>query len=382
MKNFIPLLVPCLNGNEKKYLSECVESTYVSSAGKFIEKFENKIQQITNSSYVTTLNSGTSALHLSLIDAGVKSNDLVITSNYTFIATANAINYCGADPVLIDVDGSSFNINFDLVEKFMETECELVDGCYIHIDSKRRVSAFLPVMALGNMLPSDDLSLFKKKYSIPIILDAAAGIGSHSASKKLGELTFDYATLSFNGNKTITCGAGGAILTPKNNARLRHLAATARKHPTYLHDEVGYNYRITNTCAAIGLAQIELLDEIKIKKNRIYNFYKNNLSSPNFTFYDEGFEQSSCKWLSGFRLNDENIKDIENFVLHLNERGIGASKFWEPLSEQAMFKNSINLLDSTAKKISDSFIVLPSSPDLKDAELEYIVKTIIGYWNK
>ena len=265
LNDFIPLLTPC-NRKRKKYLNECIDSTYVSSAGKFIEGFEDKIKQITKANYVTTLNSGTSALHLSLLDAGVKRDDLVITSDYTFIATANAIKYCGADPVLIDVDPCSFNINFELVDKFIETECEFINGEYIHKVSKRRVSAFLPIMALGNMIDPKAFDSFKSKHSLPIVLDAAAGIGSCTAVKKLGELSFDYATLSFNGNKTITCGAGGAVLTSNDNSRLKHLAATARKHPTYHHDQVGYNYRMTNIGAAIGLAQIELIDDIKAKK--------------------------------------------------------------------------------------------------------------------
>lgn len=382
MNDFIPLLTPCLTGNEKKYLNECIDSTYVSSAGKFIEGFENKIKQITKANYVTTLNSGTSALHLSLLDAGVKRDDLVITSDYTFIATANAIKYCGADPVLIDVDPCSFNINFELVDKFIETECEFINGEYIHKVSKRRVSAFLPIMALGNMIDPKAFDSFKSKHSLPIVLDAAAGIGSCTAVKKLGELSFDYATLSFNGNKTITCGAGGAVLTSNDNSRLKHLAATARKHPTYHHDQVGYNYRMTNIGAAIGLAQIELIDDIKAKKNHIYDFYKKSLSTFNMTFYEEDFELSSCKWLSGFKLLSPSVIQPDQLVSYLNSKGIGASQFWQPLSKQVMFKNCIKLLDSSSTKIADTFVVLPSSTDLEDAKLEYIVNTIINYFNK
>ena len=382
MKKFIPLCTPYFDGKEKEYLHDCVESTFVSTAGKYIELFEENLKLKTKSDNVVSVNSGTSALHLSLLAAGVKPNDLVITSDYSFIATANSIAYCNAEPVLIDVDYDSFNISLDLVEKFLYDECTLKDDKYFHNETGKKVSAFVPVFALGNVICPSRLKRFKNKFKIPLIIDAAAAIGVKGDSMEIGEFAFDFATLSFNGNKIITCGAGGAILCKdsRDYEKVKHLAATARLHPSYFHDEVGFNYRMTNISAALGLAQLEKIDKLLDKKHEIFNFYKKNLESEYINFYEEPDNLFSSKWISGFLFKNNSEKEIIEFNKFMAEEGIGASSFWAPISSQKAFANSIKNLSGNSAQISQKFIALPSSIDLKNEELIYIVKTIKKYF--
>lgn len=382
MKDFIPLCIPNLSGNEKQYLDECIESTFVSTSGKFITIFEDKIAQATGSKNVVTVNSGTSALHLSLISAGVRPNDLVITSNYSFIATPNSIAYCHAEPVLIDVHYSSLNVEMELVEKFLLEQCDLINNEYIHKSTMKRVSAFVPVLALGNIINPDEINSFREKYNIPIILDAAAALGSRTDMYSLGELNFDYATISFNGNKIITCGAGGAILSKdqKSTKLLRHLAATSRMHPEYSHDQIGFNYRMPNINAALGVAQMEQLQSFLKKKKEIFNFYRKKLESKNFIFYEEPSGYNSSKWISGMLLENCPLEIIDEFIIYMNDQGIGVSKFWKPISKQKKFKNSISVLNDNSNKIYDRFIVLPSSINLTNNDLKYIVDSVKSYF--
>jgi len=384
LKKFIPLCTPYLDGKEKEYLNDCIESTYVSTAGKYIELFEQNLKSITNSPFAIALNSGTSALHLSLLAAGVKKNELVITTDYSFIATANSITYCGAEPALIDVNYDSFNIDFDLIEKFLQDSCSLKNDDYFHNETGKRISAIVPVLALGNIICPTKLRDFKTKFNIPIILDAAAAIGGRASSLEIGDFEFDFATFSFNGNKIITCGAGGAILCKKttDHEKIRHLAATSRMHPTYFHDEIGYNYRMANINAAIGFSQLEKIEQLLCKKHEIYNFYRNNLQSKNIIFYSEPPELISSKWISGFMIENKSEEVILEFQKHMAKNNIGASSFWIPVSKQNAFLNCVRLLNGNSESISKKFIALPSSINIEKKELMYIVNKINNFFKE
>ena len=383
MKKFIPLIEPQLCGKEKEYLTKCIESTYVSTSGEFISLFEEKLKKNTNSRYLTLVNSGTSALQLSLIASGVKPNDLILTSNYSFIATANSIAYCQADPILIDVEKDSFNIDFDLVEEFITDKCIKKNNSIYHKESQRRIAAIIPILALGNIIDPKKLKKFKKNYQIPIILDAAAAIGSKKGSQKLGDFVFDFASISFNGNKIITSGAGGAVIAKKKKdlQKITHLASTARNHPTYAHDMIGYNYRMPNINAALGLAQLEKIESFIDKKRFIFDFYMRHLESDNLKFYKEPSNFSSSRWISGMMVKNSSSSQLSSLLKFMVKKNIGASKFWIPISEQKKFKNCINHLNKTSKEISKSFIVLPSSVNLNNTDLKYIVRTISSFFN-
>ena len=207
-------------------------------------------------------------------------------------------------------------------------------------------------MALGNIVDPEELGALKSDFKIPIILDAAAGLGSKTKSSELGAFDFDYATMSFNANKIITTGAGGAVFTKSSHKdnEIKHLAATARKHPEYYHDEIGYNYRMPNINAALGLAQIEKLEKFVEKKQKIFNMYKQSLSSKHFVFFNEPENHLSCKWLSGMRIEGWSKRKIHDFIDYLNKNNIGASLFWQPISKQNQFKKSIQFLNGTSKK--------------------------------
>ena len=265
-----------------------------------------------------------------------------------------------------------------MCDKFLENKCTFKNENYFHNETGQRIAAIIPVFALGNTICPLKLKQFKRKFRIPLIIDAAAAIGAKGNSFEIGEFDYDFATLSFNGNKIITCGSGGAILckNSENYEKLRHLAATARMHPSYFHDEIGYNYRISNIGAALGLAQLEQIDELLKKKDDIFNFYKTKLQSDNIVFYNEPKNLISSKWISGFMLENSTDKEIVEFLKYMGEKRIGASSFWAPVSHQKAFSNSLNLLNANSEKISKKFIALPSSINLTQKDLMYVVNEI------
>ena len=261
----IPLSVPSLKGNEAKYLIDCVEKEWVSSAGKYVDEFENKISQYVGARYGVACVNGTAALHIALKVAGVKSGDEVIVPSLTFIASVNAISYNNANPIFMDSD-EYFNIDILKTIKFIKNETKSIDGFSYNIKTNKRISALIPVHVWGNACWLDELVQLCKEKNIIIIEDAAESLGTYyndgEFSDKFTGTIGDIGCFSFNGNKIITAGGGGMIVTnnKKFAARAKHLTTQAKKDPLYyVHDEIGYNYRLTNIQAAIGVAQLEQL---------------------------------------------------------------------------------------------------------------------------
>ena len=375
IKKYFPISVPNINGNEGKYLQECVDTEYVSSVGNFVSLFEEKLAKHACSKFCIAVNSGTSALHAALLCSGVGKDDIVLTSNYSFVASANAILYAQATPIFFDIEGESLNADLELIENYLENECSFDGATITEKASRKRIGAILLIFALGNPIDSKKIDSIKRKWKLPIIIDGAAAIGAKSNNLELGKLDVDYITLSFNGNKTITCGGGGAMLTNKfkNYEVAKHITTTARDGENYYHDQLGFNYRLTNVHATIGLAQLEKIDLFLERKRQIFKNYKEELLKYNFlSFYEEPSWSKSSLWLSYFLCSDLKI-DLQKIF---KQKNLSVRKFWMPLSSLGHLKNFRVVRDHLSKSISEKLYVLPSSTNLSDSDQSMIIDTI------
>ncbi len=266
-------------GNELKYITECIETGWVSSVGAYVDQFEKMTAAFAGTKYAVATSSGTTALHVCLIMSGVNENDLVIAPNITFVATLNSIKYTGASPVLIDADEKNWQMDLNLVEEFLENETiQKEDACY-HKKTGKRIPVIMPVHVLGNICDMDRLLLLAKRHNLIIIEDSTEALGSYYKGAHSGSMG-SLGTFSYNGNKIITTGGGGMIVTndEKLSKRAKHLTTQAKSDPfEYMHDEIGYNYRLVNVAAAMGVAQMEQLPLFLTRKKEIIAFYKKEL---------------------------------------------------------------------------------------------------------
>lgn len=377
--NSIPLCIPNLAGNEIKYIQECIQSNFVSSIGPFVKRFEDEICKNTHAKYAVTTCSGTTALHVSLVALEVERDSLVIAPSFTFIASANAISHAGAQPWLFDVSNKDWCLDPDLLEEILSSETEQTEKGVIHKSSGKRVSAIMLVYTLGMPADMDKITSIAKKYNLPVISDAAAAIGSTYKNEPLGSIGASLSAFSFNGNKTITCGGGGVVFGNDRSLleKVKHLCTTARVGQDYSHDMVGFNYRMTNVEAAIGCAQMEVLDKFMEKKRAIHNNYNNSFSKiDGITLFPESdLSQSSC-WFSGIVLGKN--YNIDFIRKKLRGKGIDSRPFWKPMHLQTMYKDC----PKTSQHICESFwnrvLTLPCSTKLKDSEQEFVIKSLIN----
>ena len=381
-KKVIPLSIPNISGNEWKYVKDCLDTGWISSVGSYVTDFENSVAKFCDSKYAVATSSGTTALHVSLLISGVKQNDYVLIPNITFVATANAVKYCGANPILVDANPNTWQLDLDLVEEFLEKSCEFSQNNFlVYKKDQRRISAIVPVHVQGNMCDMNRLKKISKKYSINIIEDAAEALGSYFENKSAG--TFGLmGCLSFNGNKTISTGGGGIILT--NNkflaSKAKHLTTTAKKDPIhYFHDEVGYNYRMVNVLAAIGVAQMEQLPNFLKRKVFVGEFYRNKLTGiGDISFQQVDNNVISNNWL--FTIKTSFQKKLLKF---LNKNGIISRPFWMPMNQLPMYNKCIYLSNHDySKNIHKYCISIPSSTFISNDELEIVVNNIFKFFNE
>ena len=377
MNDFLPSCVPNISGNENKYLQDCIKSTFVSSVGEYVDKFENLSASLSGYKYGVAVSSGTNGLHLALHCIGSKHDDLVILPDYTFIASANAISQSGADPWLFDISEKDLNLDIDNADKVLSAECFVTKKAVFHKKTNKRIAAIMPVFAIGRPLDFEKLNFFKKKWPIPMIVDAAGAMGCSCKNKLLGKLNADFSVISFNGNKTFTSGGGGVLFTNKKSLYLkaRHLSSTARKSSAYLHDLKAFNYRMTNIQAAVGYAQLERFNEFLNKKKYIFNFYKKNINIKGVKFL-ENFEVSSSHWLSFFVFEDNSNVSKQDIFRSLKDNNIEARDFWIPMHLQPPYESSLRSKIEVSKNLYSKIIVLPSSTHLSDKELSRVVNSI------
>ena len=366
---------PNVAGNEWKYVKDCLDTGWLSSVGSYVSDFEKSIANYVGSKYAVATSSGTAALHLSLLLSDIKLNDLVLVTNITFIATLNSIKYNGASPILIDIDEKSWQIDLDLLAVFLELKTEMRDNFCTLKKTGQKIKAIVPVHVLGNMCDMNKLALICKKYNITIIEDSAESLGSSFDGKHSG--TFgDFGCFSFNGNKIITSGGGGMIVTDNEDLakKAKHLSTQAKADNfEYYHDEIGYNYRLTNIAAAIGLAQLENLDFFIQKKHHIRDFYKNSLSNIGDIEFQEITKKVNSNWWL-FTIKSEKQKIL---LKSLNENHLQSRPFWIPMNRLPMFKDELYVTENDISyKVYQNSLSIPCSTNITDKELTMVVDCI------
>lgn len=360
---FIPLHEPRFIGNEKKYLNECIDSTFVSSVGKFVDLFEEKLCEITGSNFVVATMNGTSALHMSLILADVKRDDEVLTQALTFVATANAISYTGAHPVFLDSAEDNLSLCPNDLEAFLNENGQMKeDGFCYNKSTGRRIKACVPMHVFGHPAHMNEILEVCDKFNITVIEDAAESIGSYYKEKHTGTIA-DIGIMSFNGNKTVTSGGGGAILIRDEELakRAKYLTTTAKvPHKwEFFHDEIGFNYRLPNLNAALACAQFEQLDNFVENKRQTADKYRDFFKSTPFEFIDEPKNCRSSFWLNAIKMKDKNQRD--QFLEETNNNQVMTRPLWKLMSELPAFKHCGKSNLKNAKVYEETVVNIPSS---------------------
>lgn len=361
-EDFIPLHIPRFQGNEKKYVMDCIDTTFVSSIGAYVNKFEDSVAQFTGAKYAIATVNGTAALHIALILADVKQNDEVISQPLTFIATANAISYIGAKPVFIDVDKDTLGLSPEKLEHFLKHNTQQINGECVNKNTKNRIKAVVPMHTFGLPARIDEIATICNKYNINLVEDAAESLGSYYKQKHTG--TFGLVgTLSFNGNKTITTGGGGMIIT--NNETLakkaKHITTTAKVPHSwdYVHDSIGYNYRLPNLNAALGCAQMESLPNYLKNKRALSLAYQEFCNANGYNFITEPENTVSNYWLNAIKLENKEVRD--NFLTITNKSGVMTRPIWKLMNELEMFKTAQTGNLENAAHLSNTIVNIPSS---------------------
>ncbi len=359
--NFIPLHEPSFMGKEKEYIIECIDSTFVSSVGKFVNQFEEMISKYTGAKYAIATVNGTAALHIALKLVGVNEGCEVITQPLTFIATCNAISYCGAQPVFIDVDLDTFGMSPEHLEAFLKKHTiQKKNGCY-NKTSGKKIAAVVPMHTFGHPCKILEISEICNKYNISLVEDAAESLGSFYKKKHTGIFGL-CGTISFNGNKPITTGGGGMLITDDNELanRAKHITTTAKiPHPyNYIHDEIGYNYRLPNLNAALGCAQMDKFDDILNNKRKLSLEYNSFFDKEKISFVREPKNSVSNFWLNAIILKD--IKERNRFLEITNNAGIMTRPIWTLMSKLSMFKHCQKTDLRNAKWIEERVVNIPS----------------------
>jgi perosamine synthetase len=360
-QNFIPLHEPRFVGNEKKYVNETIDSTFVSSVGKFVDLFEEKIKEYTGAKYAIAVVNGTAALHIGLQLAKVNRGDLVITQALTFIATCNAINYVGGEPTFIDVDKERLGMSVDALQNFL-VNVELKNGEPIHKPTGKKIGACVPMHTFGFPVEIDTIVDLCNQYNIPVVEDSAESLGTTYKGKHTG--TFGLiGTYSFNGNKTITCGGGGIIVTNDDELGVlaKHLTTQAKvpHRWEYVHDYIGYNYRCPNLNAALACAQIENLENFIENKRETSNKYKSFFKDSKIKYITEPAESRSNYWLNAILL--PNKEERELFLQQTNDNGVMTRPVWALMHRLEMFKDCIHDNLENSIYIEERLINIPSS---------------------
>lgn len=367
-KEFIPLHEPRFFGNEKKYLEDCIDSTFVSSVGKYVDKFELDLAQFTGAKRAVAVVNGTSALHTALVISGVLAGDEVITQPLTFVATCNAISYTGAKPVFVDVSMETLGLSPDSLQYFLENHTEQIKGECVNKQTGKIVRACVPMHSFGFPCEIDRIVELCKTRNIKVIEDAAESLGSYTKDTHTG-LKGDIGVLSFNGNKTITSGGGGAIICNNDEIadKAKHITTTAKvpHRWKFEHDQVAFNYRMPNINAALACAQLESLPQILKSKRLLAEQYIRFFSdNSEVKFIEERKGTTTNYWLNTVLLEDINARD--NFLTQTNDKGVMTRPSWELMSDLEIYSDCFSLETPLARELSQRLVNIPSSARWKD----------------
>ncbi|NQU17117.1 MAG: LegC family aminotransferase [Candidatus Saganbacteria bacterium] len=376
----IPLCVPEIRGNEWLYIKDCLDTNWVSSVGEYVNRFESSFANYLGVRHAVACINGTAAIHISLLLLGVQSEDEVIIPALSFVAPANAVRYLGAWPVFIDVDPNSWQMDPNKLVEFLMNECDWVDGKLINRHTVRQIKAVLPVHILGHPVDMDPILEIAGKFDLRVIEDATESLGAFYKKRKVGTLG-DIACFSFNGNKLITTGGGGMLVTNDESLakRARYLITQAKDDQLeYIHNEVGYNYRLSNIQAAMGLAQMEKLDEYIEAKRKLALRWNEGLSSlPGVVCPISAKWAKSVFWLYTILINKDKYGiGSRELLKELNDSGIQARPFWHPLHLLKPFKNSYSYKIEIANRLYSEGLSLPSSVGLKQEEQDKVIEVI------
>lgn len=381
----IPLSVPELRGNEAAYLQQCISGGWVSSVGPFVERFEREVAAYVGASHAVAMVNGTSALHLALVVSGVQPGEEVLVSNLTFIAPANAIRYAGARPVFIGSEETYWQIDPAKVREFLTTRCERRAEGVFNQATGRRIRALVAVHILGHPANLEALLAVTREFGLRLIEDCAEAIGTEYRGRRVG--TFGLlSAFSFNGNKVITCGGGGMLVTNDEALakRARHLSTQAKSDPReYIHDAVGYNYRLTSLQAAVGVAQLEQLDGFLVRRREIAARYAAAFRDvAGLSFMREAVWAKSIYWLSTVLVNESRFGlDCRELMRRLEAAGIQTRPLWQPMHKSPAHADCESFGCEVDDHLAAQALSLPSSTSLRDADQDRVIAAILAAAN-
>jgi len=361
-ENPVSLHAPRFTGNEKKYVVDAIDSTFVSSVGKYVDHFEEMICEITGVKYAIAIVNGTCALHIALKLAGVQPGDEVITQPLSFVATANAIAHCGANPIFLDVERETLGLDPTALKSFLQAHARIrEDTCY-NTATGNRITACVPMHTFSHPCRIDAIADTCRRYNIALIEDAAESLGSTYKDRHTGTFGL-FGIYSFNGNKTVTCGGGGAIVTNDEALakKAKHITTTAKTphQYEYVHDMIGYNYRMPNLNAALACAQLEQLNSFIENKRELARLYQNFFTSLNIPFIKEPMNARSNYWLNAIILPDRKTRD--EFLQTTNKAGVITRPIWRLLNKLEMYKDCQTDALENAQWFEDRVVNIPSS---------------------
>ncbi|MFA4905569.1 MAG: LegC family aminotransferase [Candidatus Margulisiibacteriota bacterium] len=379
-KNTIPLCIPEIRGNEWKYIKDCLDTNWVSSVGEYVNKFERSLADYVGAKYAVACINGTAALHISLLVAGIRPGDEVIVPTLTFIAPANAVRYVGAYPVFIDVQPDTWQLDPKQIEEFIFKGCIKYNNKLFNRKTKRIIKAILPVDILGRPVDMEPVLALANKFKLKVIEDATESLGAAYKGKKVGSLS-DLACFSFNGNKIITTGGGGMLVTNDRSYadKARYLTTQAKDDELeYVHNEIGYNYRLSNLQAAMGLAQMEHLNEYIAQKRRIAEKYYIDLGAiKGLTMPADINGSESINWLFTILIDKRKYGlSSRQLLRELKKQGIQSRPFWHPLHSQKPFKDCQAYNIKVANLLYRDGLSLPSSVGLQNHEQDRVIRVI------
>lgn len=374
----ILLSQPNIAGNEWKYVKECLDTGWLSSIGAYVSQFEQSVADFAGARYGVATMNGTASLHIAQLLMGITSGDYVLLPNITFVASANSVRYCGAEPLLIDVDPDTWQMDLDLLEDFLREHTYIrKDETFMRKDN-RRIPAIMPVHVLGNMCDMERLQSIATQYHLQIIEDSTEALGSRFKGQHAG--TFGvFGTFSFNGNKIISTGGGGIIVTNQEALakKARHLTTQAKADSfEYIHDEIGYNYRLVNILAAVGVGQMEHIPDFLVRKKELASRYRESLEDRyDYRFQVIGNDVEPNHWLNTFQTRHQ-----KKLMEHLLAHEIQCRPLWLPMNQLVMFKDCIYIQrNNVSDYIYQTCLSIPSSTNLSEEDLNYVINTILSF---
>jgi len=379
---FIPLSIPVMGGKEWQYVKECLDTGWVSSVGPFVDKLEKMMCEYVGVKHMVATTSGTAALHTAVILAGVQPNEEVITSSMSFIATANSVRYVGAWPVFIDTESEYFQMDPQKLSEFVETACTWTDGKLINKATGRRIRAIMPVHALGHPADMDPILAIARKYSLKVIEDTAEGMGVKYKGRHVGQFG-DIGCFSFNGNKIITTGGGGMIASNDSAIaeRAKYLTTQAKDDAIeFIHGDLGFNYRLTNVQAAMGVAQLEVLNKFVAKKRHIASRYEKAFAGhPGIRTMKESPDAFCTYWMYTVLIDQNRFgMDSRQLLKALGDQKIQARPLWQPLHQSKVHQGAFAYHCETSEKLNRDALSLPCSVDLTDEGQDRVIETILS----